>query len=465
MDPQVNVLTQNTMPEAKQKSGCFKKLLLGLLIFIVSVIILVFLAIFIVPKILSMTAKDIPPIDDKDILPTTIKISDQDNAFVDLNGIENITYQPEVVLDYISLKKWDDNDIAQILDKNKAAFARWDSAAKKASFQDPFYQDSITPAPYQSGFPHSFSGYQKLARLSTLRGLSQIKQGSASAGLNTMFETLSIGQKIQHSNSGLIGHLFGTAIKNIGFQGLQTAASKIDMPPTISAAFRNQLAAYPYDTEGLKEGLRQEYFANAYLLDSIASGKIDKIYPPDSSDSATLALRNNIKSGVKNNYLFQPNKTKLLYANLFRSQIKNADSPCTGISLSVIPKKPLAASDIATLYFKQNGIGEVLFNAGATIFDGVVNSKCIQAVELNATELLFALRAYETEKGSLPTSLDQIVPAYIHSIPIDPHDGVPLKYSALNKIIYSIGKDKKDDGGKGKARDQTSPDYVIPINF
>lgn len=462
-NPQDNALAESILPESKNKSGYFKKLLFGLLIFIIVVIFLIVSIIYGGPKILSLTAKDISPIDDKDFLPTIVKLPDKDNAFFDLNDMK--ADQPDVVIDYISSKKWDDSDVAQILDKNKAAFVKWDDAFKKASFQDPFYQDSTVPALFQPGYPHLYSDYQKMARLNTLRSLNHIKEGSDSAGLNILFETLDVGQKIQYSQSGLIGNLVGTSIKMIGFKGLQVAIGKLTVPHSLLILSGRRLDSYPFEIEALKEALKQEYFVQAYIIDSLVSGQLDKIYPPDASDAETLALRSKIKGGVKNNYLLQPNKTKSLFVNSFRSQISNVDKLCVDLNTTDSQKKPIPPTDIAILPFKENAIGELLFNYGTVTLDNVIHTKCAQTIELAATKLLFALRAYQLGKNSLPDSLDRLVPIYISSIPMDPYDGKQLKYSVSKKVIYSIGKDNKDDGGQGKINDLSARDYIIPINF
>jgi hypothetical protein len=51
---------------------------------------------------------------------------------------------------------------------------------------------------------------------------------------------------------------------------------------------------------------------------------------------------------------------------------------------------------------------------------------------------------------ALPDSLDDLVPAFLPAVPIDPYDGKPLRYKKLEKgyCIYSIGPNLKDDGGR-----------------
>ncbi len=65
-----------------------------------------------------------------------------------------------------------------------------------------------------------------------------------------------------------------------------------------------------------------------------------------------------------------------------------------------------------------------------------------------------ALQAYHTEHGRYPDQLSALTPAYLPAIPVDPF-GVnkPLCYkrTGANYLLYSIGPDGVDDGGKASS--------------
>jgi hypothetical protein len=77
-------------------------------------------------------------------------------------------------------------------------------------------------------------------------------------------------------------------------------------------------------------------------------------------------------------------------------------------------------------------------------------AKCTENVELAATRALLALKAYKMEKGRLPERLDPLAPEYLDALPLDDFDGMPLRYSPAKRLVYSVGKDLKDDGGMTK---------------
>ena len=61
-----------------------------------------------------------------------------------------------------------------------------------------------------------------------------------------------------------------------------------------------------------------------------------------------------------------------------------------------------------------------------------------------------AVRLYAMDRGSEPSTLAALVPDYLPQLPADPFTGEPLKYlrRGSGHLIYSIGPDRKDDGGK-----------------
>ena len=60
------------------------------------------------------------------------------------------------------------------------------------------------------------------------------------------------------------------------------------------------------------------------------------------------------------------------------------------------------------------------------------------------------IERYRLANGKLPEKLAELVPAYLDAVPKDPFDGQELRYKRLEKgyVVYSIGQDGSDDGGK-----------------
>ena len=59
---------------------------------------------------------------------------------------------------------------------------------------------------------------------------------------------------------------------------------------------------------------------------------------------------------------------------------------------------------------------------------------------ISATQALIALRRYETERGTLPEKLSELVPIYLPKVPRDHYDGREIRYSREFRAIWSVGR-------------------------
>jgi hypothetical protein len=73
-------------------------------------------------------------------------------------------------------------------------------------------------------------------------------------------------------------------------------------------------------------------------------------------------------------------------------------------------------------------------------------------VRLLTAEL--AVRCFQSEQGRVPTGLEQLVPKYLRSVPLDPFSGRSMiyRFQGTNWLLYSVGEDGVDDGGKRAGR-------------
>ena len=70
--------------------------------------------------------------------------------------------------------------------------------------------------------------------------------------------------------------------------------------------------------------------------------------------------------------------------------------------------------------------------------------------------------------GQLPSGLDELVPTFLPSVPMDPFDGRPVRYRRQEKgySIHSVGRDRKDDDAQIPASNRgrtVEPDVVLRI--
>jgi hypothetical protein len=84
---------------------------------------------------------------------------------------------------------------------------------------------------------------------------------------------------------------------------------------------------------------------------------------------------------------------------------------------------------------------------------------------LRTVDAALAVQRYRLAAGKLPDALTDLVPAYLDAIPTDPFDGNELRYKKLETglVVYSIGEDLSDDGGKERPlrRSNESPTWDV----
>jgi hypothetical protein len=78
-------------------------------------------------------------------------------------------------------------------------------------------------------------------------------------------------------------------------------------------------------------------------------------------------------------------------------------------------------------------------------------------------QLAFALAWYHCDHGHYPKSLDALAPKYLVKVPQDMFSGKALVYRPTDKgyLLYSVGVNGKDDGGRGYDDEPAGDDLVI----
>ena len=112
-------------------------------------------------------------------------------------------------------------------------------------------------------------------------------------------------------------------------------------------------------------------------------------------------------------------------------------------------------------------------NFSALIFSsltGVAAREDESLARLRVAATALALEHFRNQKGKLPDMLDDLIPAVIGEIPEDPFTGDDVLYRRLPKgyVVYSVGRDRVDDGGKEepvsrKARGESTYDITFTV--
>jgi len=450
----------NTTAQApiQPKKRKWKKIVL----IIISVIILLIVGLLSLPRFLNLFAKDITPINDSDLQLQKVLVTDKDNAYFDLIKLGNIIYEPkdklQTILDMVVGKTWDNQVAEDIVSKNSQAFEYFAEAARKPKYQNPESADPANITPNMVLTPPN--SWRQMARLSVIRALYLARQGKDKEVLDEALNSVNIGQKIQESQGSLIEYYVAIAMKGVGLETVQKIIPSSKLTSTELKQYAQGLDKFYKNENGLIMAFKGEYYFQSWAIDSIVSGDTEvlkSVVGEEESQNPEIAKK------IKNNYYFQPNKTKLLFAEYARANIKSANKSCGEIKTTEVQK--LVSTNPAKLYIEENAIGKILHDVIAINLTGVSTKKCQEDLLVGATQAMIAIKAFKNDTNNYPNSLNELVPNYLSLVPQDPFDGKSLKYSTTKKILYSVGEDMQDSGGSTGDDWRKMADPTFVINF
>ena len=80
-----------------------------------------------------------------------------------------------------------------------------------------------------------------------------------------------------------------------------------------------------------------------------------------------------------------------------------------------------------------------------------VATACLSGrARLRCASAALGCERYRLVRGKWPVALEELVPAFLRRLPIDPFDGKPIRFCRASDhvVIYSVGADCRDDGGR-----------------
>ncbi|HEU4431668.1 MAG TPA: hypothetical protein VFT98_23120, partial [Myxococcota bacterium] len=112
---------------------------------------------------------------------------------------------------------------------------------------------------------------------------------------------------------------------------------------------------------------------------------------------------------------------------------------------------------------RPNALG-LRYVAAAQVGARFAVTRCEYDTHVEMTRAALAVRAFERDRGGAPPSLAALVPAYLDSAPIDGFSGATLRFDRPRRVVYSIGSDQIDDGGRAIEGDTEArePRFELP---
>jgi hypothetical protein len=140
--------------------------------------------------------------------------------------------------------------------------------------------------------------------------------------------------------------------------------------------------------------------------------------------------------------------------------------PMNGFDLThdtIAPRKFDEASRELNKFFRHNSPYKILAAMAIPNFTKAEQTAAHTQTLVNEAQIACALERYHLGHGEYPETLDALVPQFIETVPHDIIGGDPLIYRPTtdgNFLLYSVGWNETDDGGKSGGTDFTKYDWV-----
>jgi len=379
-----------------------------------------------------MVRSSIPAtVKDKELQFPRASIPAGSNAFDVLQTVASHVWWPDKqsarLYDLTSDTNWDDALASTVLASNREALAGWDAAAKLPDFQVPEsnFNDLV---PY-------LSDWKKLAQVAEVRENFLLHNGQDKGAFDQILDHVQLGQRMQNAHGPLIDYLVGTAVRGMGLIQMQRRVGKTHLNPDQLKDYIRQLGSAPdEEAAAFANTIKAEYQFQIGYLDAMRQGKMTN------SDSGGYYLR-----PMRWLPLFNFSQTKALFAEEDNRLVQAAPHHFNEAKLSDLD---LHRPSIVSMYSSGNWTGQILFYMTMPAIIPSLATKSKGDTQLQATRIILALRAYQLTHGNLPSDLNALVPEFLDAVPPDDFDGQPLRYAPDRKIVYSVGQNLKDDGGK-----------------
>ncbi len=196
---------------------------------------------------------------------------------------------------------------------------------------------------------------------------------------------------------------------------------------------------------------------------------VQRIYTDDGERDGTLIvaeMNRYARTGPYPSALWWPDKGKESpYHNLLARTLPNrtttTDSLHNVLDL-LVQESERTPVERARSTFDLNQLLSPLQNPDASIlttiagaWDQIADRRDWIETELRATRIILALEIHRTDHGEYASSLDELAPGILTTLPVDPTHGGAFLYKRLQNdphgrmyLVYSTAIDERDDGGK-----------------
>ena len=355
------------------------------------------------------------------------------------------TNQDCEIFDLAKNTNWDAALAGTVIASNCVALAGWDAALKLPDFQIP------EASKFDDRILMDWSALRKLAFVAEVRENFLFRNGHDQEAFDQIMNHVQIGRWIQNAHGVLIDYLIGVAMAGIGLDQMRNWTGKVHLEPAQLKDYIRLLDLKPDDkSAAFANTIKAEYQFQATMIDMTCNGKM--------TNSFTGGYYPRVSPWWP---VFNFSQTRALFAQGALKLVKAAARHYNEANVAELESRP----SVASMYLSGNGVGQILYYMTVPAVAASLATKAKGDVQLQATRTILALRAYQLTHGQLPKDLSALVPEFLEAVPVDDFDGQPLRYSAEKKMVYSVGKNLKDDGGDDRGSDAPATQRHLDLAF
>jgi hypothetical protein len=254
-----------------------------------------------------------------------------------------------------------------------------------------------------------------------------VKYAGSGGGLINMLTAIACAQVLNEAVEDLLAHA------TLEVQALKAAQRNYDIGEWL--------------TSSAQIAFRYEFHFACNSIDLILDSP-EQLMGDFTQEKSLIAKWKNRKNRARMDYLFKVNQTKNDFFRVYAEIIRELPEPTVKREFTSFEQLTAEVSQEGYQRFlTRNVVGRLLTAILLPAIDRVVERVDIIQARCSASRLAIGLKAYYIDHQELPDRLGDLMPDYIHAIPVDSFDGESLRYDKEQAIIYSVGSDFIDRGG------------------
>lgn len=247
--------------------------------------------------------------------------------------------------------------------------------------------------------------------------------GDSEAALAEALEIVELGHRIVLARGATFSVLHvGRKIEQIGLERVRELACRGGLARDSLARAIATLDAAREPDSVLEDAWKVELRMVERMIDDVEHGR---------RTPASLGVEDELDWRFRVGWTFRPNATIALFASTYRKGVAMARERVHGKALPAPPP----ALDHLEKRDERNSVGRSLHRRHDPSLERIHLRRCDADLALDATRVALALREFKDQTGSQPDELDELVPRWLPSVPLDPIDGRPLRWSAESSTL------------------------------